>query len=1090
MGTAFARPSFASGEIDPDIQGRVDVDRFHTGLARCENWRVKPSGSLENRSGHRFVGRAKYGDRRTIGWKFKRDASNNYTIEVGHLYFRFWKDRRPVMQDPATASADMLHLLGGAFLWVASSTPGLWYLTAAVGGPPSIYGAPQTVKRYEASVEDIELPAQTIDSIADGWAWGDRDDLGYSTLYVADSSADLNDEGVTGHRIAIPGQLEVTHPYLDVDLMGLRQEASGDILFIVSSKYPPAQLQRFGDFDWRYSELDFNGQTAPVDDYGFVSGFSLPSPPSNPEYVIQYMVTRLGTDGNESEGRSIYVVANDLPDSSTPPPIGTLGPAWTLESTEQGDARNIIIDPTEYEWINAYTYSGANTWQYETPSGPSGPVTFWFLARKGTGLDGPGAGGTNLAQDPDIFADVDQVGPIALYDITDIDNVSAVTRHRKDGVGIPSGSNGWNDLGEWAFGISAEIRYGSAFYFDTGIVNFPTLWIMAGEWVGVTPVPVPSSRRFEMTLEVDAGYNLYRRYAKITGVDGQAQGGSWFPWGRLAAVDAYGGTLRAAPARSPYVDPETLISRVYGAFKDIAQILPDETIEPPSVLLDFDQPEKYPDAIGFVGQRLLLAGSDEKPNRLRASATGEFFNFNTPQTLKDADPIDRSLTTTNRIRFVIEVGNGSAIIFTVGSEWRFWGEGGVISPLTINVVPISEYGCLDVKPIKVGSRVLYLTELGKTLNGIGFDLAQDNFTSRDLSSMSGHLVEESQVIALDYAATPDKTVWAVREDGTAIGITFDEDQQMNAWHRHSTARGTYVWVHTTRIGRFDDVWFLVRRTINGEAVQYFEALDVRDWTRHEQACVVDCSVSLEQPSIAASNLRMLGLYSVVTCADWEDFAADDEVMLSGLTGDPANVFNGYRVKIGPAVLAGGLELVTISTGEPIDLTAFGDSIEQSFSIRKLVTRLWGLDHLEGETVAVLGDGRDLGDYVVDGGKIDLEIGVADAVVGLAIDGKVDTLPFTGAAGTDTLNHTKRNVDALHVHFRNSAGVEMGLLEDELTAFRPDDVENPNLPAPLVTGTQTVVPLGSWGDGRLYIRTRRPFPAQILSLTPEYSVGAR
>lgn len=1088
MGAPFARPSFSAGEIDPDTHGRVDVDRFHVGLARCENWRVKKSGSLENRAGHRFLGRIKYGDRATAFWKLRRDAENNYSIEVGHLYFRFWKDRRPIMQDPATAASAMLHLIGSEYPWTESVTPGLWYLTAPSGGPPSIYGQPQTVKRYEAAVPDIELAEQAIESIADGWAWGDRDGLGFDTLYVADPAADLNDDVATGHRIAIPWQLEVEHPYDEADVRHLKIDISGDVVFITRRGYPPAKLERFSDYDWRYSEVDFNGQTDPVDDYGFVTGFSLPNPPSTPDYVIQYMVTRLGADGNESEGRSIYVVANDVPDSATPPPIGTLGPAWTIESTSQGDERNIIIEPGDYEWIEAYAYSGDDTWRYEDPAPATTPVTFWFLARKGTGLDGPGAGGTNLAQDPDIFAGVDQIGPVAIYDITDPDNISAITRHRKDGIGIPSGSDGWNDLGEWAFGLSAEMRNDDNTWTSTGIVNFPTIWIMAGEWVGTTPVVAPTSRRFELTLETDAGYNLYRRYAKIAGVDGQAQGGTWFPWGRLAAVDAYGGTLRVQPNRSPYVDPETLISRVYGVYKDNGQIIPDDTIEPPSVVLDFDQPGKYPEAVGFIGQRLVLAGSDDDPNRLRASATGEFYNFSTPQILKDADPIDRSLTTPERILFMVEVGNGSGILFTAGSEWRLYGEGGVISPLTINTVEISEYGCLDVQPIKVGSRVMYLTALGKTLNGIGFDLAQDNFASRDYSSMSGHMIRESQVVAMDFAQTPDKTIYMVREDGTAIGVTFDEDQQMNAWHRHATARGTYEWVHTSRFGRSDDVYFIVRRTIDGATVQYLEVLDLRDWTRQEQACFLDSAVSLEQPEIECSSILKIFAPVLATFLSGSGSLVDgDEVSINGVVGEFSESVNGMRAIV-TGVSSSQATLLDVGDLSPLSLpTGFAPYIG-SFSMRKLSRTLRGLDHLEGESVAVLGDGRDLGDFTVSGGTVFLPIGVADAVVGIPIEGKVDTLPFTGAAGSDTLNHTKRNVDALHVHFKNSAGVEIGLLEDEITAFRPDDVVNPNLPAPLMSGTHTVIPLGSWADGKLYIRTNRPFPAHILSITPEYDVA--
>lgn len=1083
MPTPFAQPSFSSGEIAPELVGRVDVEKRHVALARCRNWRVRKGGSITNRPGTRFIGKAKFGDKYTGRIKFERDADTNYTIEVGEYYMRFWKNRVPIMQANATAASAMLHLPGSDTLWVLSSTPNVWYLTSLYGGPPPIYGKPAIVKQHSSN-PDITLSEVAISAVhAGGWAWGDLEGLGFTTMYVQSLSVDLNSQITTGYSIVVPGQYEVTTPYPESAIRTLQPEVSGDVVYIAHADFPFAKLERFDDFDWRYSEVDFNGQTDPARFYEFNSAYPQGSVPSSPDYTIQYVLTRLGTDGNESQGRTLYVVANDFPSAATPPPLGTLGPVWSIESTSQGDEKNIVINAGDYEWIDAFAYKGNEEWEHpEDPINMASPMQVWFLAKKGTGLDGPGAGGTNLAEDPELFGDTDQIGPVMCYDVTNPSAPVAMTRGIKDGDGIPTGKRGYQNLGEWAYGIPSEIRSGPSFA-DTAIVPFPTLWILSGDLVNTGPMVKPGLRSFELTIEVDAGYNIYRRYAKISGIDGQAQGGSWFPWGRLATPEAYGGTLLAAPDRSPYVDPVEQLKKIVGTYKDNGQITPDETHEPPSIERQFSKAGKYPGAVAFASQRLALAGSNDDPNRIQLSATGEFLQFKLNQIVKDDDPIDRTLTTANRILRMIEVASGALLVFTNGSEWRIWGQGGTLTPSTINAVQISEYGSLNLKPLRVGSRVLYATKLGKGINSLSFDLAQDNFVSKDISAFSGHMVLNSQFVEWDFAATPDKTIHAVREDGVSVWITFDEDQQMNAWHRHDTPNGRFVGVSTIRNGRLDDVYFLTARTIDGHPVQYFEVLDSRDWTDQRQAVFSDSSLTLQQPSIAASLLEATGMATRITCASWADFSVGQDVVLEGFD-DTASSLNGMRARVSAA--AGGyVELVEIDTGHDLNLE---DDYLGDLVIRKLVTRLWGLDHLEGETVTVVGDGRDLGDFVVANARIDLPFGVADAIVGYSVDGEIDSLDFAGAAGTDTLNSKKKEMTAIHVLFKDSIGVEIGASPDDLVAFRQDIDANPNMPEPLLNGIHSVVPFGGPNTGAFYVRTSRPFPAEILSVTPEYEVS--
>jgi hypothetical protein len=47
--------SFAGGEITPEMFGRLDLDKFQTGLARALNFRLLPHGPAQNRAGFQYV---------------------------------------------------------------------------------------------------------------------------------------------------------------------------------------------------------------------------------------------------------------------------------------------------------------------------------------------------------------------------------------------------------------------------------------------------------------------------------------------------------------------------------------------------------------------------------------------------------------------------------------------------------------------------------------------------------------------------------------------------------------------------------------------------------------------------------------------------------------------------------------------------------------------------------------------------------------------------------------------------------------------------------------------------------------------------
>ena len=101
MGTAYyMQPSFSGGEFDPKVMGRIDSERYATGLKQCENFYIHKFGSVSNRTGFLFLDNAKYSDKRCRLVPFVYSSDQSYVLEFGDQYIRFWNsDGTLIMAD-------------------------------------------------------------------------------------------------------------------------------------------------------------------------------------------------------------------------------------------------------------------------------------------------------------------------------------------------------------------------------------------------------------------------------------------------------------------------------------------------------------------------------------------------------------------------------------------------------------------------------------------------------------------------------------------------------------------------------------------------------------------------------------------------------------------------------------------------------------------------------------------------------------------------------------------------------------------------------------------------------------------------------
>ena len=261
----------------------------------------------------------------------------------------------------------------------------------------------------------------------------------------------------------------------------------------------------------------------------------------------------------------------------------------------------------------------------------------------------------------------------------------------------------------------------------------------------------------------------------------------------------------------------------------------------------------WPRTGGFFEQRLYAAATANQPQTLWASQTGDFENHkpdNDAGTVEDDDALDFTLSADSISEiFWLSAGEDTLAIGTSGGEWVPSAEGIVITPLDITIRRQTTHGAADVAPLRVGQIVLFAQRAGRRIREFGFNFETDGYLAPDMTRLAPHITR-SGIAEIAYQQEPDSLVWVVLNDGTLLSMTFRREEDVVGWARHQVggsfgSGGAVVESVATVIGAADsgqvqdsdernEVWVIVKRTINGSTKRYMEVLE-RDYDEsHDQ----------------------------------------------------------------------------------------------------------------------------------------------------------------------------------------------------------------------------------------------------------------
>lgn len=105
MGELINQPSFAAGEIGPELYGRVDQALYYIGLRTCKNFIVRQYGGVANRPGTKFIAESLNHSRKSRLIPFQFNEEQTYVLDFGHQYFRVIRNGAEVLETEVNISA-------------------------------------------------------------------------------------------------------------------------------------------------------------------------------------------------------------------------------------------------------------------------------------------------------------------------------------------------------------------------------------------------------------------------------------------------------------------------------------------------------------------------------------------------------------------------------------------------------------------------------------------------------------------------------------------------------------------------------------------------------------------------------------------------------------------------------------------------------------------------------------------------------------------------------------------------------------------------------------------------------------------------
>ena len=331
-------------------------------------------------------------------------------------------------------------------------------------------------------------------------------------------------------------------------------------------------------------------------------------------------------------------------------------------------------------------------------------------------------------------------------------------------------------------------------------------------------------------------------------------------WTAVSGASAYN-IYRAAPgynASVPAGAPLGYIGVTTGTTFIDSNIVPDFTQVAPT----HSNPlaANNPGLVAYYQSRRFYASSPSNPDTYWASKPGAYYNFDSriPTVADDALSGNPWSVQVNGLQWMLQEQSG-LVVLTGQSAWILSGTGSsatVAAPLTPSsqqATPQEYNGCsATLPPIKIRQDILYVQPSNAVVSDLAYNFWVGILTGSDITVLSNHLLNGYTLREWCYAEEPWKVLWAVRNDGVLLSLTWLKSQEVAGWARHDT-QGAVQSVCSVIESPINALYMAVQRyTASSPNTHMIERMDNRVWANAESAWCVDAGLTVALPTPAAT----------------------------------------------------------------------------------------------------------------------------------------------------------------------------------------------------------------------------------------------
>lgn len=228
----------------------------------------------------------------------------------------------------------------------------------------------------------------------------------------------------------------------------------------------------------------------------------------------------------------------------------------------------------------------------------------------------------------------------------------------------------------------------------------------------------------------------------------------------------------------------------------------------------------WPSAVRLHEGRLWWAGK----GGIWGSVSDAYDSFD-PDYEGDAAPINREIGSgpVDTINWLLSLQR--MIIGAQGAEFsaRSSSLDEPLTPTNFNIKPASTEGSSSVDPMRINQRGIYVDRTGIKVFELAFDGQSYDYNSKDLTEINPELGLPG-IVRMAVQRKPDTRIHCVRSDGTAMINVYDQVEDVKAWIELETDGSVedVVVLPGANGSTEDQVYYCVKRTINGSDVRYLE----------------------------------------------------------------------------------------------------------------------------------------------------------------------------------------------------------------------------------------------------------------------------